>query len=199
MPVASSTPSSELKLLWAQLRIFPTGDQNLSQHVYSYSALFACMYTSITVHCWWFLSPGDAVCPGFTMGKSQDWLFECFKQSLFPYVSVSEGKTRLVKTLQQHHTLKKWTEDDGKWYLLFVWQNSDIKLLAAVYNVRGDFLRWEQLGANNLQVKHSGWWYKWKLHCLGSLHIWAIETSMIQSAADLGSVREDWAQTSREK
>ncbi|CAG11928.1 unnamed protein product, partial [Tetraodon nigroviridis] len=31
-------------------------------------------------------------------------------------------------------------------------KNSDIKLLAAVYNVRGDFLRWEQLGANNLQL-----------------------------------------------
>lgn len=36
--------------------------------------------------------------------------------------------------------------------MLFVWQNTDIKLLAAVYNVRGEFLRWEQVGGGNLQV-----------------------------------------------
>ncbi|XP_076009846.1 meckelin [Genypterus blacodes] len=31
-------------------------------------------------------------------------------------------------------------------------KNTDIKLLAAVYNVRGVFLRWEKLGAGNLQL-----------------------------------------------
>uniref|UniRef100_A0A674NQ89 Transmembrane protein 67 n=1 Tax=Takifugu rubripes TaxID=31033 RepID=A0A674NQ89_TAKRU len=31
-------------------------------------------------------------------------------------------------------------------------KNTDFNLLAAVYNVRGDFLRWEQLGLNNLQL-----------------------------------------------
>ncbi|XP_041798443.1 meckelin [Chelmon rostratus] len=31
-------------------------------------------------------------------------------------------------------------------------QNIDIKLLAAVYNVRGEFLRWEQVGGSNLQL-----------------------------------------------
>uniref|UniRef100_A0A1A8CSE3 Transmembrane protein 67 n=2 Tax=Nothobranchius kadleci TaxID=1051664 RepID=A0A1A8CSE3_NOTKA len=30
-------------------------------------------------------------------------------------------------------------------------KNTDIKLLAAVYNVRGEFLRWEQVGGRNLQ------------------------------------------------
>uniref|UniRef100_A0A1A8RIA0 Transmembrane protein 67 n=2 Tax=Nothobranchius rachovii TaxID=451742 RepID=A0A1A8RIA0_9TELE len=30
-------------------------------------------------------------------------------------------------------------------------KNTDIKLLAAVYNVRGEFLRWEQVGGHNLQ------------------------------------------------
>uniref|UniRef100_A0A674MC06 Transmembrane protein 67 n=1 Tax=Takifugu rubripes TaxID=31033 RepID=A0A674MC06_TAKRU len=34
-------------------------------------------------------------------------------------------------------------------------KNTDFNLLAAVYNVRGDFLRWEQLGLNNLQVSHT--------------------------------------------
>lgn len=32
-------------------------------------------------------------------------------------------------------------------------QNTDFRLLAAVYNVRGEFLRWEQVGGQNLQVK----------------------------------------------
>ncbi|AWO96636.1 putative meckelin isoform 2 [Scophthalmus maximus] len=31
-------------------------------------------------------------------------------------------------------------------------KNTDIKLLAAVYNVRGEFLRWEQIGGDNLQL-----------------------------------------------
>ncbi|XP_034730420.1 meckelin isoform X3 [Etheostoma cragini] len=31
-------------------------------------------------------------------------------------------------------------------------KNTDIKLLAAVYNVRGEFLRWEQVGGRNLQL-----------------------------------------------
>ncbi|XP_010778193.1 meckelin-like isoform X1 [Notothenia coriiceps] len=31
-------------------------------------------------------------------------------------------------------------------------KNTDIRLLAAVYNVRGEFLRWEQVGAGNLQL-----------------------------------------------
>nr|XP_019948293.1 PREDICTED: meckelin [Paralichthys olivaceus] len=31
-------------------------------------------------------------------------------------------------------------------------KNTDIKLLAAVYSVRGEFLRWERLGGNNLQL-----------------------------------------------
>uniref|UniRef100_A0A3Q3W6K8 Uncharacterized protein n=1 Tax=Mola mola TaxID=94237 RepID=A0A3Q3W6K8_MOLML len=31
-------------------------------------------------------------------------------------------------------------------------KNTDIKLLAAVYNVRGEFLRWEQVGGGNLQL-----------------------------------------------
>uniref|UniRef100_A0A8C2WWS3 Transmembrane protein 67 n=1 Tax=Cyclopterus lumpus TaxID=8103 RepID=A0A8C2WWS3_CYCLU len=31
-------------------------------------------------------------------------------------------------------------------------KNTDIKLLAAVYNVRGGFLRWEQVGGGNLQL-----------------------------------------------
>ncbi|XP_059196221.1 meckelin [Centropristis striata] len=31
-------------------------------------------------------------------------------------------------------------------------KNTDIKLLAAVYNVRGEFLRWEPVGAGNLQI-----------------------------------------------
>lgn len=32
-------------------------------------------------------------------------------------------------------------------------QNTDINLVAAVYNARGDFLQWEKVGGNNLQVK----------------------------------------------
>uniref|UniRef100_A0A3P9KSQ0 Transmembrane protein 67 n=1 Tax=Oryzias latipes TaxID=8090 RepID=A0A3P9KSQ0_ORYLA len=31
-------------------------------------------------------------------------------------------------------------------------KNTDIQLLAAVYNVRGDFLRWDPIGGNNLQL-----------------------------------------------
>ncbi|XP_035989445.1 meckelin isoform X1 [Fundulus heteroclitus] len=31
-------------------------------------------------------------------------------------------------------------------------KNTDVQLLAAVYNVRGEFLRWEQLGGSNLQL-----------------------------------------------
>ncbi|KAM3614430.1 uncharacterized protein V6R79_014172 [Siganus canaliculatus] len=31
-------------------------------------------------------------------------------------------------------------------------KNTDIKLLAAVYNVRGEFLRWEEVGGKNLQL-----------------------------------------------
>ncbi|XP_057690557.1 meckelin isoform X1 [Corythoichthys intestinalis] len=31
-------------------------------------------------------------------------------------------------------------------------KNTDIKLLAAVYNVRGEFLRWENIGGSNLQI-----------------------------------------------
>ncbi|KAJ4930861.1 hypothetical protein JOQ06_025164 [Pogonophryne albipinna] len=31
-------------------------------------------------------------------------------------------------------------------------KNTDIRLLAAVYNVRGEFLRWEQVGAGNVQL-----------------------------------------------
>ncbi|XP_075965443.1 meckelin isoform X2 [Anarhichas minor] len=31
-------------------------------------------------------------------------------------------------------------------------KNTDIKLVAAVYNVRGEFLRWEQVGGGNLQL-----------------------------------------------
>ncbi|XP_044064572.1 meckelin isoform X4 [Siniperca chuatsi] len=31
-------------------------------------------------------------------------------------------------------------------------KNTDIKLIAAVYNVRGEFLRWEQVGGGNLQL-----------------------------------------------
>ncbi|KAM4736601.1 meckelin [Anableps anableps] len=31
-------------------------------------------------------------------------------------------------------------------------KNTDIQLLAAVYNVRGEFLRWEQVGGSNLQL-----------------------------------------------
>ncbi|CAG6015490.1 unnamed protein product [Menidia menidia] len=31
-------------------------------------------------------------------------------------------------------------------------KNTDIQLLAAVYNVRGEFLRWEQIGGSNLQL-----------------------------------------------
>ncbi|XP_070691563.1 meckelin [Pempheris klunzingeri] len=31
-------------------------------------------------------------------------------------------------------------------------KNTDIKLLAAVYNIRGEFLRWEQVGGRNLQL-----------------------------------------------
>uniref|UniRef100_A0A674EE57 Transmembrane protein 67 n=1 Tax=Salmo trutta TaxID=8032 RepID=A0A674EE57_SALTR len=32
-------------------------------------------------------------------------------------------------------------------------RNTDINLVAAVYNARGDFLQWEKVGGNNLQVK----------------------------------------------
>lgn len=128
-------------------------------------------------------SPGEAVCHGFTMGKNLDWQFECFKQNPFLFVLVSEGKTRLVKTFNYlwvlkinkteitHPNINKsiilqvlWKVETKLmiiWYFLFVWQNTDFKLLAAVYNVRGDFLRWEELGGNNLQVSHSDWWYKW--------------------------------------
>ncbi|XP_041844911.1 meckelin isoform X2 [Melanotaenia boesemani] len=31
-------------------------------------------------------------------------------------------------------------------------KNTDIQLLAAVYNIRGEFLRWEQVGGSNLQI-----------------------------------------------
>uniref|UniRef100_A0A671UFM8 Transmembrane protein 67 n=1 Tax=Sparus aurata TaxID=8175 RepID=A0A671UFM8_SPAAU len=34
-------------------------------------------------------------------------------------------------------------------------KNTDIKLLAAVYNVRGEFLRWESVGGGNLQCDYS--------------------------------------------
>ena len=36
---------------------------------------------------------------------------------------------------------------------MFIWQNTDIKLLAAVYNVKGEFLKWESVGGGNLQVR----------------------------------------------
>lgn len=36
---------------------------------------------------------------------------------------------------------------------MFVWQNTEIKLIAAVYTVSGEFLRWENVGGGNLQVR----------------------------------------------
>lgn len=36
---------------------------------------------------------------------------------------------------------------------MLISQNTDIKLRAAVYNVRGEFLRWETVGGDNLQVR----------------------------------------------
>lgn len=40
------------------------------------------------------------------------------------------------------------------WHFLLILQNTEIKLIAAIYNVRGEFLRWEQVGGGNLQVRH---------------------------------------------
>lgn len=80
---------------------------------------FSCMYIatffalilffthdSITESFLLIWSPGEAVCRGFTMGKSLDWPFECFKQNPFLFVLVSEGKTRLVKTFNYLWVLK---------------------------------------------------------------------------------------------
>ena len=39
---------------------------------------------------------------------------------------------------------------------VFFNQNTDIKLLAAIYNARGEFLRWEKIGGGNLQVSCQG-------------------------------------------
>lgn len=47
--------------------------------------------------------------------------------------------------------VQKYSFDE---YILFILQNTNIKLLAAVYDVRGEFLRWEQVGGGNLQVRH---------------------------------------------
>ena len=37
--------------------------------------------------------------------------------------------------------------------LFVVLQNTDIKLISAVYDVRGEFLRWENVSGGSLQVR----------------------------------------------
>lgn len=77
-------------------------------HVYSYFFALILFFTHDSVIERFLLiwSPGEAVCRGFTMGKSLDWPFECFKQNPFLFVLVSEGKTRLVKTFNYLWVLK---------------------------------------------------------------------------------------------
>lgn len=155
---AALSSTQDISYWW--LKFFPACRATLPS-LHAYLSVFSNI-TFVVI-----LSPGEAVCHGFTMGKSQDWLFECFKQNLFLFVSVSEAKTGLVKTTASYSKRSwKWIEND----LMLMWQNTDIKLLAAVYNVRGDFLRWEQLGGNNLQVRHNDWGYKGKLYQLVLSH-----------------------------
>lgn len=96
MPAGSLTPSSDQELLWAQLKIFPTGNQNCHGicafilHFIHFSHCGQYTLTLIT------LSVGEATCLGFTMGMNQDWPVECCRQRRFPFVSVSEENSRWV-------------------------------------------------------------------------------------------------------
>lgn len=90
MHVVFLTPSSDLEPLWAQHKIFPTGNE----HCHSICVHIVCCLPIQAQWAFCALASGEVICHGFTMEMNQGWPVACFKQNLFPSVSVSEEKTR---------------------------------------------------------------------------------------------------------
>lgn len=97
---------------------------------------------------------GEPISHGFTTGTSRVWPTACCRQSHFPLDSASRDATGSVThTLTQHYYHNTYDDHSDSTCVVSLSQNTDINLVAAVYNARGDFLQWEKVGGNNLQVK----------------------------------------------